>query len=257
MIALDKFRISAIAVLAFTLSASMGDRAFASFIVDESGTVAFPAPNSTVQYAVYENTTPSDWTTGLLSGGLTAWNLDVVGSPVALSGAATTAAYIYLYEVTNLSNTIIEQLQLQGSSLSGVSSFGFIATTSSRGALDASGGVFGPGSSITTGSGRTPTGADMVAPPDVPIANLAFEFDRRSAGQIPVGGNSVILFLTSNDGPGVGVGGVFDTILFSFESLPVPTPVPATLALLLSGLPAALGFGIVKNRGRSRISNKA
>jgi len=236
----------------------MTDWASADLILDQSGAVPFPSPASTVQYAVYANPSSDVWTSDLLSGsGLTAWNMDG-GGPVALGGAATTAAYIYLYEVFNSSSTIIEHLMLISSSMTGVSSFGFISTSSTLGALDPNGGVFTSSSnySVKTGSGQTVTSVDMNVPPDVPVAALAFNF-QGSGHNIPHPGNSVILFLTSSDGPGLGVGQIQDTVLNSVMPIVVPTPLPAALALLLSGLPVGLGFGLIKGRGRSRVNNKA
>jgi len=256
MITLRKSRIYALALLACALSAAMADRASAAFILDESGTVAFPKPNSTVEYAVYQNTSASDWTSagGLLPSGLTAWNLeDPTRPPVALSGSGTTATYIYLYEVTDIASTptssIIELFQLQGSGLNGLSSFGFIAATSATG-VGATGGVFGPSSTIVSGNGRTPDDAGMVVP-----GTLDFTFSLLHA--IQLGGNSVILFLTSNDAPGVGLGTIHDTFPnnTSDRDLPIPTPLPAAFALLLSGLPVGLGLGLIK--GRRRVSTKA
>jgi hypothetical protein len=61
-------------------------------------------------------------------------------------------------------------------------------------------------------------------------------------GVIVPGGSSVVLFITSNVPWGYATSGVHDTVT-TYNELPAPVPLPATLALLASGIPGFLGAG--------------
>lgn len=229
-----------------------------------------------VNFAVYENTT-GDWVTALGLTGLANEGGTVAGSGPA--GVDTSAEYVYFYQIVNVGTTPIDQLQV-GMNPIDASSVGYVTGTSlSDGAAITSanpylganpgtqpleaggngvptslGGLTGlaASSGVNNAFGSAISGPGGTIPPNSPATgNVAFNFVA-FAGNVTIapGAYSTLLFITSHKSYGYLTGTLNDGGL-TYNELPAPVPLPATLALLASGVPGLMGIGFFLRRKQS------
>jgi len=229
--------------------------------------------NGVVDFVVYFNPAGHDWVADL---GLAAVGLGSGNPPVDSS-----ASYVYFYEVVNTGTSSLEQIQI-GAVPGLVSSEGYITGTvfaDAGGAINGGNPYLGPnpglmpqeaggnGSPTSIGGfagfasavGVSPSGVQMDTGPSGtidpnPLTTGFVQFDyAKGTNPILVGGNSTVLFLTSNSLGGWLTTALHDTVT-TYNELPAPggapLPVPATIVLLLSGVPTLLGARFIR-KGRA------
>ena len=233
-------RMAAMAILIAALSST----ARADTLVDSgTGTLVngnfAPVPTGNVQYAVYANDAPG-------INNVFAGIPGTVGTPTLASATdsgaiVTDAAFLYLYEVRlpALATDFIHELQVTGLT-SAFTSYGYIAGTVFDSATTY-GAASGSGDTLHLAQLSTaPLFVNPLGPNDVTLG--------LNTGLAPGGlTNTVLLFITSDRGPATFLSGLHDGDT-SYAPLPAPSPVPATLALLLSGVPGFAGIGMMIRR---------
>lgn len=215
-----------------------------------------------VSAAVFENTSANEFVSTY---GAAAANA-VFGTP---NGGLDEATYIYMFQVVAVNPTaIIGSLQVEIPALSAVKSVGYISeyvltdggakigsSDSALGTADT--GTFAFQSTSNTAGVDGDTGAANLFAPgftaDVAPMGPLVSFGLGNSDNTPggsgtglIGGQySPILFFTSNTAPSLGMAYATTTTGLLQDSIGVtttPTPVPAGLALVFTGLPGILGM---------------
>lgn len=253
---------------ALTVVCALAVNAQADFLSPEfTGNAYFSSGDTQafVSAAVFENTTADEFVTTY---GAAAANA-VFGTP---SGGLDEATYIYMFQVVAVSPTAtIGSLQVQIPNFSAVKSIGYIsdyvltdngtaidgsnANANALGDTDTGTFAFQP-TSNTAGIDASGGAANLFAPGilqnTAPMGtNVAFGLG--NSDNLPNGSSlgllggqySPILFFTSNTAPSLGMAYATTTGGLLTDSIGVtttPTPVPAGLALVFTGLPGILGM---------------
>lgn len=230
--------------------------------------------NAVVNFAVYENNgTTGNWVVDLGLTGLANEGGTLLGTGPA--GVDTGADYVYFYQIVNLGTSSVDQLQV-GMAPIDASSVGYVAFTSlsdgaaitganpylgadpgslpleagANGVPTSTGGLVGLASSSGTNNAygsASPGPGGTIAPNPSTTGNVAFNF---VPFPIASGGYSTLLFITSYKPYGYRTSTVNDGAT-TYNELPAPVPVPATLALLASGVPGLMGVGFMLRRRQS------
>jgi hypothetical protein len=252
-----------------------------TFVPHLSGNTIFDFPSATsdgtVSFSVYDASTDADWTTAL----------GVAAAATGIGGPVDTAAkLVFFYQVVNTNPGLpgeaddpLEDLEIPQLPGALISSIGFLSDMVFD---DPIGGAVGPGlaglnvalgpdagvgdNPIGPGTGGdftpsyagfTPAGfvasAAAVDPTDGMVTGSRIEFNW---GDPPVSGIdpgdwSSVVFFTVDIGDATYREASLTDGGNAFGDLPTATPVPAGLALLLTGLPGLAGLGLVLRRKES------
>lgn len=212
-----------------------------------------------VSFAVWETGANTDWVTEL--------GLGSVVSPL-MGTVDTDAAFVYFYQVTNnnpsgeLNDHSLSLLMVPESAPGVYTSAGYLAGT-----VFDDGSPVGPTTNIALGTDVSPADVTGDETPSVYQVPVGFAAGTVGAGaKAPTGAQVVndllpphdpylqftlnllgpdqyttVMFATSNNSPVYKIGQLQDGLRAGGD-VPAPTPVPAGLALLFTGLPGVLGL---------------
>ena len=252
---------------AFVLSPASARAGFLPGFSGNTQMADHPTSTGIANFSVYENTSGGSWVTALTLSG-TATPL------VPLAGINTNAKYVYFFQIVNNGTASLSTFKVLSGS-SPYSSAGYLATTvftDSAGAVGPSANRFlgtegtkpddvldgSPSERGVTPVGFATAGAEGLAGKAPIAANLGgasaggfaaflWGFDPTA---IPVGGWSVVVFLTSDVAPMYGKGTLLDGGDLSDGDIPVQSPEPGTLVLSVLGVLGLAGsYGWRRWRG--------
>jgi len=138
---------------------------------------------------------------------------EVISQAYELDGGG----YLYLYQAVNNGPSVLEVMAL-----------------SPFWSLQGQGYLTGAVPSPFVAGGDVPYNSSMTYDADVPSPTVSFNYPSVLGGHVLPGGNTVVLYVISDNAPTVGEAYVIDSGTAITDAV-VPTPEPASLALLAGG----------------------
>lgn len=145
------------------------------------------------------------------------YNDTFTGEVVSQAYAGVNGGYVYLYQAVNDGPSVLEVMAL-----------------SPFWALQGQGYLTGAVPVEFTAGGDVPFNSSMTYDQDIPSPNVSFNYPSVLGAHVLPGGHTAVLYLLSDNPPAAGEVYVIDSGTAVAEAL-VPTPEPASLALLAAG----------------------